>query len=281
MIHRNRQIKRAERGAQGIMARWSAGWSGAPGATVSPEKAAIMDSIEALSRQFRCIGVRTDKDELKRLFQAIESGIQGYYAHDTGITAESITGMLLNSGFIDDLLKATELAITEDWPMPLQRTLAGILHYSIRLIWVYHTGKSRLLSDKYKGEALTKLHDLCDEVSPGLFELTSRIRAERVEVYHRLLSAREAMLSIRDRSTWSDVGKRVVKKLLSPVGMFQILQDFWRNAPQGWYLKLVSLEQMVGALTQLQPEQLAGQISDIQKQALKEKHWYPFNISMI
>ncbi len=274
MVHRNRQIKRAERGAQGIMRKWSTRrCSLVTGMTEDEGFTAITNSIDQLARWLRCLGMGTNKDELKARFQELERRIQGYYAQKIGPEAESITSMLLKTRFMDDLLTATELAVTEAWPLPLQRTLAGILHYSIRLLWVYHTGKGRLLSDKYKEETLTKLHDLCDEVSPRLFESLARIQLGRVEVYHRLLSAREAMLSIQDRSTWGDVAGHVLKKLLSPVGMFQILRDFWRNAPQGWYLKLVTLEQQIGSLDQSSPDKLRAQLQAIQTQAKQESHW--------
>ncbi len=96
---------------------------------------------------------------------------------------------------------------------------------------------------------------------------------EHVAVYQRLLSAREAVLSTQVKSDWLGSAIKVAAKLLSPVGMFKVLQDFWRNAPQGWYLKLVRLEQMVTNLGQSNRQQQIALIGEIQRLAMSESHW--------
>ncbi len=279
-LRRHRRIMQAEQSAWGIMRKWIASHrrGSMPGTSMVARIAVnyrtdIMEPIYALKEQLETLNTQSDSGMLKRAFQTIESAIKRYYSSVGGRDAAHITSMLVYSGFMDAALVATKTAITSQWPAALQRTLAEMLHYSARLIWLCHTGKGRQLDEMYKEELLIKLHELCDRLNPGVFARPGHVSEATVEVYHRLLSAREAMLSVQERFEWSGLALNVGKRLLSPVGMFEILRDFWRNAPQGWYLKLVILEQMVEELCQSPSERRVELTGEIQKQAMQETHW--------
>ncbi len=234
--------------------------------------ASIMEPIKLLKLNLETISLRADKDALKREFQAIEQSIQRYYAQEAGVS-ETITGMLVKGGFMPALLEALELAVSDRWPLTLQRTLAGMLHYSMRLIWVYHTGKDRLLSENLKESFLDRLNRLCDKLAPGFITSISEVAAGQVEIYHRLLSAREALLSVRDDTTWGQVIARVLQNSLSPLGLLQEAKRFWHEVPEGWYLKLTILEQLVGNLAVGNEAQASVAIATIKSQLGKENHW--------
>ncbi len=276
MVQRHRKIKQAERGAQTVMRKWLSSQRANLLTEVEEDscKSQLQQSLSRLVTQFKTMGRSTDKDELETNFDAVKAAIQRYYAQTRSTKQDTITTLLIGNRFIDEILYRMRMAIMDEWPAALQRTLAGILHDSMQLIWVCHTGRSRQLDEMYKTKFLTKLHDLCNEVGPSIFVRLNTITKDQVETYHRLLSAREAMLSVQGKSTWVDVVANIFMKLLSPVGMFQLLKDFWRNAPQGWYFKLVMIEQSIGTLDQhAQWEKLKAQISEIQKQAMRETHW--------
>ncbi len=74
---------------------------------------------------------------------------------------------------MDTVLLTTRMAVVDQYPMALQRTLASILHYSIRLLWICHTGKGLLLDEARKETMLAQLHALCDEFEPGWFSPTT------------------------------------------------------------------------------------------------------------
>ncbi len=96
---------------------------------------------------------------------------------------------------------------------------------------------------------------------------------EQVEVNRRLLAAREALLSVRGDASWDDLLTNVVKDLLSPVRLLKGLYSFWRDVPEGWYLKLITLEQMAAALRGMDPGYLKQQLDTMQTMALQETHW--------
>ncbi len=276
VIRRQRRVTTAELGAKEVMAKWMGDQRG--GAVTSSvilvsREASIMEPIKALKLSLETISLRADKDILKRDFQAIEQAIQEYYLQERASVPETVTGMLVKNDFIDKLVSAVEMAVSDRWPLGLQRTLAGMLHYSMRLIWVYHTGQDRLLSEDLKESFLSRLNRLLDKLAPGFFTATREVSAGQVEVYHRLLSAREALLSVRDDTTWSQVVTRVLQNSLSPLGLLREARRFWRDAPEGWYLKLTILEQLVGNLTAGDYAQVSSAMSVIKNQVAKEGRW--------
>ncbi len=238
----------------------------------------VLGAVADLKGQLTTANRQTDRERLKRPFQRMEFALKYYYGQTNPEEAATITGILINSGFVHALLATTRMAIVDAWPQPLQRTLASFLHFSVRLLWLCHTGQGQKLDEEHKSVLLEGLHGLCGELAPPTLSFLKSASQGSLEVFLTLCLAREAALGIQDRSTWSGVAMHVVQKLLSPVGMLKLLRDLWRNAPEGWYPELIALEQQVGSL--VRSAELSTEVAKVQERAMKHSGYKAFRYGL-
>ncbi len=152
MLVRHKRTKLAEQGAKDIMHRWLLTQGGSRSQVVQAAarvnyQAEVIRLLSALQHQLEMMDMQVDRAMLQQSFQRVESAIRRYYNYARGRQVATITGMLLNSGFMKTLLRVVRMAVVDKWPLEIQRTLSGILHYSVRLLWMCHTGKARRLDE--------------------------------------------------------------------------------------------------------------------------------------